>query len=236
MPMRATRSLLVTSIVILTVSQYVSQVAYATMIIDDFSTVQGVPSPSNRGAVSGGGILGAERDLILGSSGSLMTFAIGSGQLSEVWPYTSGGPSFALDYDGIQGGVGSPDIARQLPITDFTQGGANNAIVIPVISVVGDWQAYVRITSGVSGNLFKTLTTSSAGNLVFLFSEFSGNGDLTQANGVYVDFRSSAGPASITLARFRRFPSPSPRPTPSPPLACWAWPLLAGDGGRAGRP
>jgi hypothetical protein len=156
--------------------------------IDDFSTAQtafvfgGPGFDSNQ--VSGAGILGGERDLaVVLNSGSVASIDVALGSLAYwqlfaslgtgviVWDGPDGSP--VVDYTGL-GGV------------DFTDGGGENSVVIPLLS--NNLSAPLVLTAYTDASNFSTATVNTPGgvpplvDLTVLFTDFVDTGPLGGAD------------------------------------------------------
>jgi hypothetical protein len=174
------------------------------LTIDDFTTAEQLPVEINSDSVSGSGILGGVRDVIFGVVGGGQTWSIGGGLMAENFPDINPGQyaEFELDYGGS---FGNP---RDLPLTDLSQGGTDNAIVFPITAISGTWSVNVQIDSGEYGSAGDTLSVSSPSDLTFPLSAF---GDLaTQADGVRIIFQSVGDPASMTVGGISVLATPEP--------------------------
>ena len=173
--------------------------------IDSFTTPQSTPASGLRGAVSGPGILGTERDVILKAEGSLVT--IENGSLVYSTPTRN---SITIEWDGVQGGDGSPDRARQLPVTDLTRGGAHDRFIVDITAITGEWAIGVGFSYGsTSYSSQAVFGFTSPGTVEFLFSDLSSSEQLVNVNGLHLRLSPEFAYQAIAIGAFQSVPEPS---------------------------
>jgi hypothetical protein len=158
------------------------------LLIDDFSTDQGLsaisPDVFARDQISGSGILGGERDVeltLVANMGVAMT--VQNGDLA----YGHFGPSLGTALIVWDGGDGSHLLdPTGLGGIDFTEGGAEDKIAIPLLS--SDSSAPVTLTAYTDSANFSTATVSLPGSVPPLQSLVVPFTDFVNAGGSGADF------------------------------------------------
>ncbi len=178
----------------------VAQPACAGVIIDDFTTAQ-TRLGTGFSIVSGGGILGTEREVsISGLNSATASFVATGGLANLTGPTGSATPAvalFTLRYDGTDG---SPGISYNLGGVDLTDGGLADQFVLDIASVVVTSvgvpnQVEVNIAVGEStGNAhyINSVPVTSSGLLVVPFSSLATLGagaDFTSAKLIDISVR-----------------------------------------------
>lgn len=174
-------------------------------LIDDFTTAQSNPTTGLEGAVTGAGILGTERDIILDDDKGTVVIENGYATYGS-----SGHSGITIEWDGEQGGNGSPEHARELPVTDFTRGGLNDRFVFDITAIEGEWTISIGVTSGETVYMSQTLfNIDSVGQLEMPFADFNSPEYLEEANGISLRLRPEYSYDSITIGAFQTVPEPS---------------------------
>jgi len=137
--------------------------------------------------VSGAGILGGERDVIFGTLGGGQVLSIGSGLVSFTTSSLIRGV-VTIEWDGVQGGNGTPDRANALPATDLTDAGASNAFTFEITSIVGEWRVDLLILSGSSSSNHVVAGLSQPGVVTIPFAT-TGSTDFAAVTDVELGLR-----------------------------------------------
>jgi hypothetical protein len=187
------------------------------LLIDDFSTDQGLsaisPAVSASHQVFGSGILGGERDVELTRVANMgVAMTVESGNLAYGHFGSSLGTALIV-WDGVDASSALDPIG--LGGIDFTEGGAEDKIAIPLLS--SDSSAPVTLTAYTDLANFSTATVSLPGSvppqqsLTVLFTDFvdTGSGaDFTNigAFSLYIDGSATPG---LTVLLDSVIPEPS---------------------------